>query len=173
MPSVVQSICHAVVYCFVSCVCLWIALCSSTTLLISPHGTSLCVQQTAEHLRLQRTVCSLDYNRSGTAPASVYHKNTRLRRYTCRWTSLVTYALSVEPSGGNKAIIRPSSDAVFLGMLEKEEGGWVQLWRWHQLLLTPAQHQLLHREIMINSFFSSFLCLSGVCFWVVFSFDGN
>lgn len=64
------------------------------------------------------------------------------------------------PPGRCKAIIRLSGDAVLLHTLATEGAGWMQLWWWHQFLLTPARLRLLHRDYNWRLFFASVLCVS-------------
>lgn len=88
---------------------------------------------------------------------------TKLQSFgTYRRRLFVTYALSEAPSMGGEVIIRASSDAVFGWRMG--EGRGEQLWRWHQLLLTPAQHHL---------FFPLSLCRIEVYLCVLLSLSQN
>lgn len=93
---------------FAPCVCLWMTF---VWALFFPH------------IYISNIALPSDYN---TTPASVLSDDTRLRRCTCNRRSLVIYLLSVRcPPGRSEALIRSSSDAAFLGTLDKEG---LQLW---------------------------------------------
>lgn len=90
-------------------------------MLITVHDTSLCPQQTVEHFGTTAYVHEIIMHQTVHLFTVNLKTKQRLLRDTCKTRSLVIYAHGEAPSTGRyKALIRHSSDADFLGTLDKE-----------------------------------------------------
>ena len=136
---------------------IWIVLCSVTTLLISLRGTGFV------HNTLWSTwdcsICSLDYKTSGVAPVPrLSQKRNPTEIYLS--VDVISHFVPSREKQGDYQTQQWCSLSGHAG--EGGGGGGVQLVEVTSVALTPAQPQLLHKEIMINGSFCFFFFIWGL-----------